>query len=387
MIVHNANIIKLWSLLFIIENTAEALLSHRHSRISSFTHHDYAYHNKHDHNYYYYYTSKNQPSIIRHPLAIICASTTSAITESTVLDDRASYYAKKVADYARSHEKGSADQALSILEEMEQMNIPYQPYLYNLVLSSLAKSANLDGDDDDDEDADGGSRISSAQKATNLLNKMIDKGIANTISYNTCIHAYAKSNKAIKGSENGKAAENLLLSIESSKTLRPDVITYTSTMDAILRSGEPNSAQRAEAILQRMFELSEKDDHHHSIQPNTITLNTVMHAWATSGEPDGPQRAEAILQKMEMVYERVKSNHIQPNTISYTTYVQYHGVIYFYSCFHEKEMLINEHTHTMEIYDLFYQGYGCICEIYTERCSFECGADIQTNGKDVQQWK
>ena len=213
--------------------------------------------------------------------------------------DRASY-TRQILAYTRSNEEGSADQALAVLEQMDQMNIPSETYLYNLVLSSFAKSGNLYG----------------APKAANLLSRMIEKGIANTISYNTCINAYAKS-KSTTNQNTGKAAETLLQSIESSNTIRPDVITYTSTIDAIIRSGESRAAERAEVILQRMFELAEKGEK--SIQPNAVTLNTVLYAWATSGEPDGSQRAEAILQKMELLYESGNFHNIQPNTISYTT--------------------------------------------------------------------
>jgi hypothetical protein len=213
------------------------------------------------------------------------------VDKRSVKPDRLSYIGVVLA-YSRSGDEVSADCALAILERMERMNFPPDPYLYNLVLSSYAKAGTLE----------------SANKASTLLSTMVEKGIANTISYNTCINAYAKSNAVGRC---GKAAEDLLMSIESSKNIRPDVITYTTTIDAILRSGEPRIAERAESIVERMFELAKSGEH--LVEPNTVTLNTVLHAWASSGEPDAPRKAEAILQRME------EMQHNKPTTISYAT--------------------------------------------------------------------
>jgi len=305
------------SLLRISESNVKALSFHPNSVTATRNRRVIRHQQQHESSYRLYTSFYSQYSLFECKATVRSNLQNESLENNSQTSSRASY-TRDIIYYTQTQDERSIHQALAILQQMETLNIPTDTYLYNLVLTAFAKLGNI-------------------KEATQLLIKMTDRGIANTVSYNICIHAYAKT-KAIHDdpssgddghSSHGTAAENLLLFLESNPTLRPDVITYTSTIDAIIRSKEPHAAERAEKILQRMFEISEKDTGNKSMEPNTITLNTVLHAWATSNEVNAPQRAEAILQKMEMLYE---SHHrIQPNTISYTT-LSIITLFFFYDC-------------------------------------------------------
>eukprot|EP00535_Pseudo-nitzschia_heimii_P006922 CAMPEP_0197189258 /NCGR_PEP_ID=MMETSP1423-20130617/19458_1 /TAXON_ID=476441 /ORGANISM="Pseudo-nitzschia heimii, Strain UNC1101" /LENGTH=510 /DNA_ID=CAMNT_0042641317 /DNA_START=33 /DNA_END=1565 /DNA_ORIENTATION=- len=122
---------------------------------------------------------------------------------------------------------------------------------------------------------------------------------ANTITFNTVLHAWSKS----KLSGATDRAEKLLeYMIQSQNTeIKPDVYSFTCVMDTWAKSKEPNKALHTRELLDRLIEMRqqalEKRDKRKAdaLQPTQIPYNTVLNACAFSAMHTPEQeRREAI---------------------------------------------------------------------------------------------
>jgi hypothetical protein len=85
-------------------------------------------------------------------------------------------------------------------------------------------------------------------------------------------------------------------------------------VDAWANSGEAGAAaQRAEKLLQQMYELF-KSGGHESLRPTTGVFNAVIKAWANSREKIAPVRAEQILDWMQTLDLDVQPDKFTLNT-------------------------------------------------------------------------
>lgn len=71
-------------------------------------------------------------------------------------------------------------------------------------------------------------------------------------------------------------------------------------------------ARRCEQILDRMISLSEDRA---EIRPDTTSFNTVIDTLAKSKENDREQRAEALLEKMQQLSSKNKSLDCRPDQV------------------------------------------------------------------------
>ncbi len=186
-----------------------------------------------------------------------------------------------------------------------EVGLRYDTVVYNTVLNEFAKNSGTFG------------KADSLLKAETLLNRLVEEGRANTVSFNSYLNCLAKI-----GSDSAVLAEEVWAKMEGNDEFRPDVVTYTSVIDAITRSNDRNRAERAEAIIDKMISLSSEGDV--SILPNTVTYNAVLFAWSSSGRNDAASRAEKLLERMENMYESDQSS-AQPNVISYTSVIDAHA--------------------------------------------------------------
>ena len=110
-----------------------------------------------------------------------------------------------------------------------------------------------------------------AETAVKLLDTMEKEGIADAISYNACIHAWARCGSK----ESGDMAETILKRMKEQATrakssdydedyfhtnirqsyVEPNIRTYSSVIDAWSRSNCPTAASRAQAILDEMEKI------------------------------------------------------------------------------------------------------------------------------------
>lgn len=92
---------------------------------------------------------------------------------------------------------------------------------------------------------------------------------------------------------------------------RPNQVSYVSLINAIIRSGDNDSAQRAEDVLFEMHELYKAGDT--DVKPNGRVIALVMDCWQKSGRREAGEKAEALLNWMLEVYDETDDNDFQPN--------------------------------------------------------------------------
>jgi hypothetical protein len=86
-------------------------------------------------------------------------------------------------------------------------------------------------------------------------------------------------------------------------------------VDAWANSGEGGAAaQRAEKLLQQMYELYKSGGQNESLRPTTGVFNAVIKAWANSREKIAPVRAEQILDWMQALDLDVQPDKFTLNT-------------------------------------------------------------------------
>lgn len=158
-----------------------------------------------------------------------------------------------------------------------------------------------------------------SHRALAILNRMQElPGIkTNAIVYTTVMDAFAKQGKAVE-------AEQLLNELTQKyeatqdQDYLPTVVAFSVVIDAWSKSNHPKAAIRAEAILERMQELSQDKP---ELQPNVVSFNCVLHAWAVSRHSQAPERAETILNLMHNLYVKSGNGAVKPNAISMTTVI------------------------------------------------------------------
>lgn len=205
---------------------------------------------------------------------------------------------------------GYAQQANDVLDRMEeayeQGQVSFRPNLfsYNLVIDAWSRC--------DDEEA--------AWNAVRVLRRLItsdEKPDPDTYSFNQAFAALAKSQK--EGAPT--MAVQLLQYMENAhrlkmhKSVRPDVLVYTSVILTLTRSRASDSAERAEAILKRMKERYQQGESH--MKPNRACFNAVIDCWSKSDKGTlAARKAEALLQEMEELCANGNPK-VAPNTYTY----------------------------------------------------------------------
>jgi pentatricopeptide repeat protein len=132
--------------------------------------------------------------------------------------------------------------------------------------------------------------------------------------FNVVLHGFALAG----GVGAGERAEAFLRRMQSSNitSLKPDVISYSSVIDAYAKSAQNNSGLFAEMLLKELEDIAESD---HTMRPDIEIYNTVINAWARSGSRDAGFRAEQILRHLE---QKAGQNLAQkPNVKIYTSVV------------------------------------------------------------------
>jgi hypothetical protein len=172
-------------------------------------------------------------------------------------------------------------------------------------------------------------------------------------AYNLWIHALATTRSSSSSSNNnnnnnnnntlleeeenaGDLAEQVLEEMQAAG-VQPDIVTYTSVMDAHAKSKSP---QKEEQVLYQLLDQAaaaatatnccsnKDDDHHHLGVSGAVTCDTILNAWAQQGTKEGAQRAQTILQKLEMWQQK----DIRPTKFSYATGTSLFIYLYIYYC-------------------------------------------------------
>lgn len=158
-----------------------------------------------------------------------------------------------------------------------------------------------------------GNHPKAAQKAEDMIRRMRtlyekigDEDIRPPLqAFNLWINALAKSKEPNAGLKAEKVLEQMQV-----EGVAPNIITYTSVMDAHARSKDP---QRAQEVLFRLLDSSSGGDG--GVGLTSITSDTILNAWAQQGTYDSAERAQTILFRLE----EWQRDEIRPTKISYAT--------------------------------------------------------------------
>jgi len=147
----------------------------------------------------------------------------------------------------------------------------------------------------------------------------------NLITLNTVLKSYARSHQS-------KKAKDLLDSMQSQYNIYPDVVSFTTVIDAFALAKD---AVRAENVLKGMIQKQQSNTQSPHFQqpiPTIETFNAVLKAWSRSRDKNAAQRAQNLLTLMvEMSSStsmKQKSNNIhmnnrtqipKPNVLSFNT--------------------------------------------------------------------
>lgn len=195
--------------------------------------------------------------------------------------------------WAFSGELDAADQALRLLDRMEEM------YHNSLVGSSNGS----DGDDGEySHEPNPGFKI-----------------CPDVRSYTKVINALSRSMRP----DAGELAERILDKMETvaasgeNPSAKPNTYTYVAAIEAHANSGVEGSPQKTEEILERMIERYQSGDA--EIRPNARCFNAAINAYAKSDLPDAAQQAEYLLNRMDDMYmsglEEAKPNSFNYNSL------------------------------------------------------------------------
>jgi len=251
-------------------------------------------------------------------------------SESPVCPDVRSY-TKVINALSRSKRRDSGDLAERILDKMEEVttsgkNTLAKPntYTYTAAIEAHANSRNDD----------------SPQRAEQLLERMVERYsngdpdvLPNARCFNAAISSYAKS--AVPGA--ALRAEVLLekldgLYMSGLEDAKPNRFNYNSLITAWANyrpdgysdhDGDGNydefcSARKAEEILERMEQSYASGDQY--CKPDIVSYNAVIDAYAKSSREDAAEHAEQILRRMGHLYKEGRVD-IRPNTRSFNTVI------------------------------------------------------------------
>ena len=135
------------------------------------------------------------------------------------------------------------------------------------------------------------------------------------ISYSSVIDCWAKSDGKVAASRAETILREMKKKFDSGHDdLLPSALCYTSVINALARRGE---ASRAESLLQEMY--NDYQYGNQSAKPDLMSCNAVLNALGKSGSPDAPERAEAILAKMWELSDLLDT---QPDVTSYNSVLE-----------------------------------------------------------------
>lgn len=239
-------------------------------------------------------------------------------------------YNSVITAWARSNERGSARNAEDLLRNMYEfynnesgldINCKPDSRSFNAVINAVARSRDKN----------------CADRAKFLLDEMgrlYDEGdtdlLPDALTFGAIINAYANS---LEAGSSDKAAQ-LLMHMESLYQLgfenaKPTTFVYNACMNAFAKDplicvrGGFSRAEKAEQLLDSM-EKRYNEEKDWRIKPDIISYSTVINAHANSGTSNAGVNADAILRRMMHRY-LLGDTKCRPNAIVFTAAIKAHS--------------------------------------------------------------
>jgi hypothetical protein len=208
--------------------------------------------------------------------------------------------------WAFSGELDAADQALRLLDRMEEM-------YYNSLSAWSAQHGGQSG-------VDGFSTSQQDGSNSPPSDGPVIKIRPDVRSYTKVINALSRSMRP----DAGEAAERILDRMEASyasgenPSAKPNTYTYVAAIEAHANSGIDGAPQKTEEMLERMIERYQSGDP--DVRPNARCFNAAINAYAKSDLPDAAQQAEYILNRMDALY-MAGLEEAKPNSFNYNSLI------------------------------------------------------------------
>jgi pentatricopeptide repeat protein len=216
-------------------------------------------------------------------------------------------YNSVVHAYLRSDDKELALQKVSEIVKFMEDNCHKQPaikpnvFTYNTLMKCWIQS--------DRED------VAEQSEATLMrIQRLWDSGDISlqptNRMFNMVINAYAKGNSR----DAARKAVLLLESMKQSELCQPDVISYTSVIECLSKSTDPQSGEKAEELLSEAFQRYQETKDN-ALRPNARTFAMVILTLArTNGSV---VRARELLVQLLELYEETNDPDLRPNQYHY----------------------------------------------------------------------
>jgi len=242
-----------------------------------------------------------------------------------------------------SHRPGYAERASLFVEKLQRRSEKGESHLtpnlfsYNLAIDAWAKA--------DDYDA--------AWNAGKILRNMIDgKGPQpDNFSFNQVLSALSKSSRPGAAQLAERLYQYMIESyrLKLHKNASPDAVGATSVIVALARSGEADSAERAESLLNQLKTAHAGGEHY--LRPTRAVYNALIDCWAKCGRGTyAARRAEAILQEME----QSSDPSMTPNIVTYNAVLNAWARSGTRCCANKAEEYLER------MWELYDEGKGCI---------------------------
>lgn len=207
--------------------------------------------------------------------------------------------------------RGQAQKAQEVLYLTREVNFPQGTDItscYNCVIDAWSKSGAIDA----------GYMAETVLNNAQSHSESTDSNVVvspNVISYTSCLDAHTKADHP-QALEN---AEDFLWRIIDSYRLGewelgPTTKTFICLINAWAKSGRENGAVKAESWLNIMQDLARTESF--KCRPNTMAYNICLDAWAHSDAPNATARALKVLRRMEEAFKK-GDKHARPAGFSY----------------------------------------------------------------------
>jgi pentatricopeptide repeat protein len=216
-------------------------------------------------------------------------------------------YSIAIKAWANTNHEDAPQRAEDLLHEMSKRGLAPSERSYSSVLMTWARSKKDYAPD-------------RAYAILTNISRLYEKNDTNVKPNTFCCAAVIT---AYMNNGNAKRAEQTLLEqceryeMTRDPDLLPNVVSFNSVIHTWSKSGRPEAAQKAEALLQRMQDFATSWNES-SLMPETRSFNSVLIAWARSKERDAPYRCEEILQRMNSLYKH-RYMQCQPDVVSFGT--------------------------------------------------------------------
>ena len=99
---------------------------------------------------------------------------------------------------------------------------------------------------------------------------------------------------------------------------RDPLISLNMNLDYLAKSGQKNSAARAEELLLRIEKLYMEG--YYDVKPDCVSYNSVMNAYILSNDvSNAGEEVERLMQRMEDLYNEDGNDALRPNVITFNT--------------------------------------------------------------------